>query len=189
MRERLFFLIVMIGIVAAYAEPTAVQPESKPTSDPWKLSLGASKPRPKNARTIIDNDGGAWFDDASNSLEFNGNVVVRDPQFTLFCDKLHVVMNSNRQGLQKIIATGHVIIQQDNTNDQGDVIKTIARAGEAVYEPATGDMTLRYWPEVQQGVNCQVATEEGTIMILNSKGTSRTIGQSRIMVVDPNKTK
>lgn len=186
---RALFFSLMTMLVLGVLRGETVVPGSTPAPDPWKLSLGASKPRPKNARTIIDNDDGAWFDDASNSLEFKGNVVVRDPQFILFCDKLHVVMNPNRQGLQKIIATGHVIIQQDNTNDQGDVIKTIARAGEALYEPVTGDMTLTHWPEVQQGVNCQVATEEGTIMILNGKGTSRTIGQSRIMVVDPNKTK
>ncbi len=186
---RAFFLsfAAMMFLGSLHGEP--VVPQATPAPDPWKLSLGASKPRPKNARTIIDNKDGASFDDASNSLEFKGNVVVRDPQFTLFCDKLHVVMNPNRQGLQKIIATGSVVIQQDNTNDQGETIKTIVHAGEALYEPATGDMTLTYWPQVQQGVNCQVATEQGTIMILNNKGTSRTLGQSRIMVVDPNKTK
>jgi lipopolysaccharide transport protein LptA len=187
MRTRFFSLVAMLALGALCGESVAA--ESTPAPDPWKLNLGVNKPRPKNARTIIDNEEGAWFDDATNTLEFQGNVVVRDPQFTLFCDKLHVVMNPNRQGLQKIIATGNVIIQQDNTNDQGGVIKTIARAGEVLYEPATGDMTLTHWPEIQQGVNCQVGTEEGTIMILNGKGTSRTIGQSRIMVVDPNKTK
>lgn len=182
--------------------------------DPWKLSLGSSKPRPKNARTIIDNDDGAWFDDATSSLEFKGNVVVRDPQFKLFCDKLYVVMNPNRQGVQKIVATaipknsfanststnsvssnnilsaastGYVTLEQENTNDQGEFVKTIARAGEVTYEPATGNLTLKQKPEIQQGANCQVATEDSTIMILNKKGTSQTIGKSQIIVVDPNK--
>lgn len=159
------------------------------SSDPWKLSLGNNKPRPKNARTLIDNDNGGWFDDATNSLAFKGNVVVHDPQFNLFCDQLYAMMNPHRQGLQKLIATGHVIIEQNNLNEEGDLVKTIARAGEATYDPTTGDLILKYWPQIQQGSNCQVATEEATMMILNNKGTSRTIGQSRIMVVDPNNKK
>jgi hypothetical protein len=97
-------------------------------------------------------------------------------------------MNKNRQGLQQVIATGNVIIEQENTNDQGEAIKSVARAGEALYDPATGDMTLKIGPQIQQGRSYQVATEEGTVMILNNKGTSRTIGKSRAMVVDPGQT-
>ncbi|MBX9742007.1 MAG: LptA/OstA family protein [Chthoniobacterales bacterium] len=187
---KLFFLV--LGTAFFLTSSPLVRGEtdsavSVSSPDPWKLSVGSSKPRPKNARTIIDNDDGAWFDDATSSLEFKGNVVVRDPQFQLFCDRLYVVMNPNRKGLQKIVAIGHAIIEQDNINDQGELIKTIARAGEATYEPATGNMTLKQQPEIQQGMNCQVATEEKTIMILNKKGTSQTVGKSQIIVVDPNK--
>jgi len=157
------------------------------SNDPLKLGIG-SKPRPKNARTIIDAEDGAWFDDSTNTIEFNGQVVVHDPQFTLYCDQLHVVMNKNRQGLQQVVATGNVFIEQENTNDQGEVIKSVARAGEAVYEPLTGDMTLKIGPQIQQGRSYQVGTEEGTVMILNNKGTSRTIGKSRAMVVEPTET-
>lgn len=184
MRMRFYFLF--LGVMLAIAAVTRAEGETGSSlSDVWKVGLGGSKPRPKNARTIIDNEDGAWFDDTTNALEFKGNVVVNDPQFHLFCDRLYAVMNANRQGLQKIIATGKVVIEQENTNDQGNVVKTIARAGEAVYEPATGDITLKEWPQIQQGMNCQVAIEEGTSMILNNKGTFRTLGQSRIIVVDP----
>lgn len=152
-----------------------------------KLSF-TNKPRQKNARTIIDAENGAWFDDASNTIEFTGKVVVHDPQFTLFCDKLNVVMNENRQGLKLARATGNIFIEQENNNEKGELIKSTGKGGEAVYEPASGDITLKFWPEIQQGANYQVATEEGTIMILNNKGTSRTIGQSRSMIVTEDKT-
>lgn len=62
----------------------------------------------------------------------------------------------------------------------------------AIYEPATGDITLKalpqsspeQWPQVRQGKNFQVATEAGTVMVLNSKGTFRTKGQTRTMILD-----
>ena len=173
--------LLMMGV--AFAEVPATGDTNRP-ADPWKLSL-ANKPRPKNARTIIDSEDGAWFDDLANTIEFTGKVVVNDSQFTLHCDKLHVVMNKNRQGLQQVVATGNVIIEQDSVNDEGKPVKSTAKAVEAIYDPLSGDMTLKGSPQIQQGVNYQVATEEGTIMILNSKGSSRTIGGSRTMVMDP----
>ena len=175
----LVFLLLMSFVVA---EVPSTSDTNRP-ADLWKLSLG-NKPRPKNARTIIDAEDGAWFDDLSNTVEFTGKVIVHDPQFTMSCDKLRVVMNKNRQGLQQVLASGKVTIEQENINEQGAPVKSTAKAGEVLYEPLTGDMTLKKWPQVQQGINYQVATEEGTIMILNSKGTSRTIGGSRTMVMD-----
>jgi hypothetical protein len=181
-----FFILLLILSIHQSKGETAPEVTSQP-NNLLKLGIG-NKPRPKNARTIIDAEEGAWFDDLTNTIEFNGRVVVHDPQFTLYCDKLHVVMNKNRQGLQQVIATGNVFIEQENTNDQGEVIKSMARAGEALYEPLTGDMTLKIWPQIQQGRSYQVGTEEGTVMILNNKGTSRTLGKSRAMVVDPGQT-
>ena len=51
-------------------------------------------------------------------------------------------------------------------------------------DPATGDVTLEEWPQIQQGINNQVATQSTTVMILNAKGRSRTVGSSRTMIVD-----
>jgi lipopolysaccharide transport protein LptA len=176
-------LILMVSIVSVKAQSTS---SSDQRSHSLKLNF-ANKSRPQNARSIIDCEDGAWFDDASNTIEFSGKVVVTDPQFTLTCDQLNVVMNDNRQGLKKATAKGNVVIHQENVNDHGEVIKSIGKGGEAIYEPGTGDVTLKYWPQIQQGVSYQVATEEATIMILNNKGTSRTIGQSRSMIVDQDK--
>ena len=140
--------------------------------------------RPKNARTVIDSDNGASFENSSNTAEFTGHVVVRDPQFDLTCDKLHVVLRSDRKGMEKFIAMGNVIITQEKKNDRGDVVKSVGKCGRTTYDPSTGDVILEEWPQIQQGINSQVATDKATVMILNAKGHSRTIGASRTMIVD-----
>ena len=185
-----FIVVLMAGVAFVEAQSMNdmnARAKTNQAANPWKLSLG-SAPRPKNARTLIDAEEGAMFDDASNTMEFTGKVVVHDPQFTLFCDKLHIVMNKNRQGLKLVTATGNVVVEQENINEQGAPVKSTGKGGEAIYEPETGDVTLKIWPQMQQGLNYQVATEEGTVMILNNKGTSRTIGQSRAMLIDQDKT-
>jgi hypothetical protein len=56
-----------------------------------------------------------------------------------------------------------------------------------IYKPSTGEVTLREWPSVQQGINNQVATEAGTVMILRSTGESRTVGGSKTVITDTTK--
>lgn len=148
------------------------------------LGSTGSGERPRNSRTIIESDDGATFDNASNSAEFNGHVTVRDPQFDMTCDKLHVELRPDRKGLQKVIASGNVVITQEKKNERGDVIKSVGKCGKTTYDPTTGDATLEDWPQVQQGINNQIATQQSTVMILNAKGRSRTIGSSRTMIVD-----
>lgn len=142
------------------------------------------KDRPKNAKTEITAKKQATFDNNANTAEFEGNVVVQDPQFTLFCDKLRVTLSKDRKGLQLAEATGNVIIVQNNTDENGKSSKATGRAGKAVYEPNSGDVTLSIWPSIQHDVNMQKATEEGTIMILNRSGTSKTIGGSTTVIVE-----
>ena len=148
------------------------------------IAVPGSGERPKNSRTVIESTDGATFDNASNTAEFTGHVIVHDPQFDLSCDKLHVIISPDRKGLSKVIATGTVIITQEKKNDRGDLIKSIGKCGKVTYDAATGDATLEDWPQIQQGINNQIATQQSTIMILNAKGRSRTIGGSRTMIVD-----
>jgi hypothetical protein len=193
---RISFVLMGMGILAAgqlarlYAQdmgpvgpigPVAGSP-SGPTTGIF--GMAGNEERPKNARTIIDSDDGANFENASNSADFIGHVIVRDPQFDLTCEKLHVVLRPDRRGLQQVIAMGNVIVIQQKKNDRGDLVKSVGKCGKATYDPATGDVTLEEWPQIQQGINNQVATQGTTVMILNSKGRSRTIGPSRTMIVD-----
>lgn len=177
---------------ATQAEEINVTTPPTPTSSsPWNFNFGHQR-RPQDARTVIDAQDGAWFDDVSNTVEFFGKVVVRDPQFKLTCDRLNIVMNKNRQGLQLVTATGNVNIEEQGTDDSGEKVKSTGKAEVAVYEPATGDITLKalpqslpeQWPQVRQGKNFQVATEASTVMVLNSKGTFHTKGQTRTMILD-----
>jgi lipopolysaccharide transport protein LptA len=133
---------------------------------------------------VIESDDGATFDNVTSSADFIGHVVVRDPQFDLTCERLHVILRPDRKGLQKVVATGNVVIVQEKRNDRGDLVKSVGKCGKATYDTASGDVTLEEWPQVQQGINNQVATQQNTIMILNAKGRSRTIGPSRTMIVD-----
>jgi hypothetical protein len=166
--------------------PAPESTESTPSAGivPGSVALPGSGDRPKNSRTVIDSRDGATFENASNSAEFTGHVIVQDPQFDLSCDKLHVTLRADRKGLSKVVATGNVIITQEKPNSRGDIIKSIGKCGKMTYDAVTGDVTLEYWPQIQQGINNQIATQENTVMILNSKGRSRTIGGSRTMIID-----
>jgi hypothetical protein len=169
------------------ADPSApAAPATAPTAGMASTITPTLAPdqRPKDARTVIESEAGATFENATSTAEFNGHVIVHDPQFDLSCDKLHVILGADRKGLSKVIATGSVIITQAKKNDHGDIIKSIGKCGKATYDAVSGDVTMEDWPQIQQGINNQVATQQSTVMILNAKGRSRTIGGSRTMIVD-----
>jgi len=149
---------------------------------------GLGKDRPKDARTEITATKEATFDNAASVAEFTGNVVVHDPQFTLTCDNLKVTLSKNRKGMEVAEATGKVVIVQEPADGKSQTAKAIGRAGAATYVPATGEVTLRIWPSIQQGINNQVATEEGTVMVLNRNGKSKTIGPSKTQISDTSST-
>jgi lipopolysaccharide export system protein LptA len=148
------------------------------------LAMAGNVERPKNARTLIESDDGADFENASNSADFTGHVFVKNSQFDLTCDKLHVILRADRKGLEKVVAIGNVVIVQEKKNDRGDLVKSIGKCGKATYVASTGDVTMEEWPQIQQGINNLAATQQNTVMILNAKGKSRTIGGQRTMIVD-----
>src|SRR5581483_4162452 len=74
-------------------------------------------------------------------------------------------------GLKSAIAEGHVVIIQDKPAANGEAAQhNVGKCQRAEYNADTGDVTLIGWPQVQQGINMQVATEEGTVMIMNKDG-------------------
>jgi lipopolysaccharide transport protein LptA len=143
--------------------------------------------RPKGAKTEITASKQATYDNEKSVAEFQGDVVVRDPQFTLTCDTLTVTLDKDRKGIETAEARGNVVVVQELESAKSDLEKAVGRAGVMIYKPATGEVTLREWPSVQQGINNQVATEAGTIMILRSTGESRTIGGSKTVITDTTK--
>ena len=193
--KRFFFSLILL------ASPAFAAPGDAPTMNPTSEATPASSPgsslgfqgltkeRPKGAKTEITAKKQATFDNASNIAEFEGNVVVVDPQFKLFCDRLKVTLGANRKGLELVEAFGKVILVQDNVDSNGKVVRATGRAEQAIYDPKTGNITLKIWPSVQHGVNLQEATEEGTIMILNRAGKSETQGPSKTSIIDSGETK
>ncbi len=179
----LFFLILTLCLANAQQPEASPSPETKS-----KNALGFINPiggeRPKGAQTEITANGEASYDTAKNKAEFSGGVVVRDTQFTLTCDNLLVYLGKDQKGLETVEATGNVVIIQEKSDFKSTAAKSIGRAGEVTYKPATGEVVMRKWPSIQQGINQQVATEESTVMILKNSGQSRTIGGSKTLITD-----
>ncbi len=140
--------------------------------------------RPKGSKTEITATEEASFDNEKNVAEFKGRVVVKDPQFTLTCDTLTVKLAKDRGGIEIAEARGNVIVVQELENPKSGQEKAIGRAGLMTYNPNSGEVTLRDWPSIQQGINNQVATESGTVMYLRSTGESRTVGGSKTVITD-----
>lgn len=82
-----------------------------------------------------------------------------------------------------------VVLTQDKVEADGSISQTVAKALKVVYDAPTGDITLTGWPEVRQGMNSSVATEQGTVMILNREGKMRTIGRSKSVIRDSSNDK
>jgi lipopolysaccharide transport protein LptA len=145
--------------------------------------------RPAGAKTEITAADEASYDNENNVAEFSGRVVVRDPQFTLTCDTLKVTLNKTRKGIAVAEAKGSVVIVQEKSDPKSDAPKAVGRAGEVTYKPDTGEVVMRDWPSIQQGINNQVATEQSTVMTLRSSGQSRTVGGSKTIITDTAKQK
>lgn len=140
--------------------------------------------RPKGSKTEITASEEASFDNEKSTAEFKGRVVVKDPQFTLTCDTLTVKLGKDRNGIEIAEAKGNVIVVQELDKSKSHLEKAIGRAGHMTYKPDSGEVTLRDWPSIQQGINNQVATEAGTVMYLRSSGESRTVGGSKTVITD-----
>jgi lipopolysaccharide transport protein LptA len=167
------------------SSPAQTTPSIQPTGvSPTTGAGGLGGDRPANAETVITALESSTFDNRSGVAEFTGSVVVKDPQFTLTADRLKAFLNAERKGLERVEATGNVVIRQENTDERGGEVVSVARAGKATFHPSSGDVELMEWPQVTQGINAHVATEAGTIMILNRIGRINTNGSSRTMIVD-----
>lgn len=161
----------------APAESTAAE------ADPLGLG-GLGSDRPADAKTEITARKEATFDNSSGIATFEGKVLVRDPQMTLSCDKLTVYLDEERKGMARAEADGNVIIIHEGEQEGGNPVKSIARSQKAIYTPKTGDVLLLVWPQIQQGINNHISTEEGTQMRLNREGRLNTDGGSKTVIVE-----
>ncbi len=182
--KRIFLVILLLGSPALAQDSPSMNPSTN-TGSSGASTLGVvSRDRPANAETVITASEEATFDNRSGVAEFVGSVVVRDPQFTLTSDRLKAFLSNSGKGLDRVEATGNVLIRQENKNERGEVVVSTARSGKAIFTPATGDVDLTEWPQVQQGINAHVSTEVSTRMVLNRAGRINTSGGSKTVIVD-----
>ena len=93
-------------------------------------------------------------------------------------------------GLDHALAEGNVTVVQDKKDEAtGEITHYVGKGATGEYDAHTGDMKLTGWPQIQQGLNNQVATSERTIMIINRDGRLKTIGPSKSVIVDQNDDK
>ena len=146
----------------------------------------------------------AEFNNKTHIAIFIGNVIVKNPEFNVVCDKLTAYLKhddkpvvapgekpkaatpapvgvpapKSKGGLEKAVAEMNgkekVIITQDKPELDGTTSHSIGKSERAVYNAVSGEVTLTGWPEVKQGPNTGVAVEEGTVMIMTRDGKMRT---------------
>jgi hypothetical protein len=91
MSKRLFTgALVLLGgalftTLPAFAQPATAAGTTKSKVDPTGMGL-LQKDRPKNAKTEITCKDESTFDNTTGVATFVKSVVVKDPQFNLFCD-------------------------------------------------------------------------------------------------------
>ena len=91
-------------------------------------------------------------------------------------------------GLQRAVAEGNpdhpIVIRQEKPAANGAEPEIdIGIAQKADYDADTGDIVLTGWPKVSQGINTQIATSEGTVMVMNrNNNTMKTHGPSRTVI-------
>lgn len=233
--KRQFILIAVICATMSHAQENALRLDSPAPDSAGSLSLSPTKvanrkplgyegtsmaakkdaePKPKGQTEITALE--ATFDQKTREAVFIGQVVVKDPEFTVACDRLTAFLKKQNEakekpaanpppaakpangtkaenkggGLEKAVAESNegneVVITQEKLEPDGNVTLNIGRARKTTYDAATGDIILTGSPSVQQGINTCVATDDSTIMTLNRNGRMKVKGPHRNVIKDTN---
>ena len=173
-------------------------------------SPGSEAPGATGSETIITATEHLLLDSKGYEATFTGDVKVFDPRFALSCRKLVAYMKRppseakpapkpqagkkagqaeetpSAGGIEKAVAEGDVVIVQDKVNEKGEVDRSVGRGAKALYDGGSGNITLSGWPQVEQKVNAVVATDESTVIVLDSKGKMEVIGHSKTVLRNTN---
>jgi lipopolysaccharide export system protein LptA len=91
-------------------------------------------------------------------------------------------------GLEKAIAEADpgriVTVIQEKSEADGSTSRSIGHGKKVHFDSVTGDITLTGRPDVQQGMNTCLATDDSTIMILNRDGHMRVTGPHKTVIKD-----
>lgn len=196
-------LVLQGGPAVAAEQKLDASPKAPVAQSSHPVSKAKAPASEAVSETVITATQRLVLDAKGYEATFVGDVKVLDQRFSLNCDKLVAFLkrppepgkataetpadkkkpaaeNPNPgSGVEKAVAEGDVVIVQDKVNDRGEIERSIGRAARAVYEAASGDITLSGWPQVEQRMNTVVATDERTVIILNNKGTMEVLGHSK----------
>lgn len=197
-------LLLLSGVPSVAAEQKQDASKKAPVAPSSSSGAKAKEPAAEAvSETVITATQRLVLDAKGYEATFVGDVKVLDPRFSLNCEKLTAFLKrppeagkatpeasaekkkaaaenpSPGGGVEKAVAEGDVVIVQDKVNDKGEIERSIGRAARAVYEAASGDITLSGWPQVEQRTNTVAATDERTVIILNNKGTMEVLGHSK----------
>ena len=154
----------------------------------------AAKPenRPKGPTEITAHE--ATFDNSRHLATFNTEVLVRDPEFGLSCERLTVNLKKppvpgaekvdvkskapgeSSSGIERATAEGSVIITQDKPDPAtGKLQRYTGKAKRAVFDNTTGTLTLYGWPQISQTIGGTLSKqilsrEESCVITLNRSG-------------------
>ena len=161
----------------------------------------------------------ATFEQKTMVAVFLGEVVVKDPEFTVNCDRLTAYLKKKKEGadrpaanpppanpppansgvgkpsddskgggLERAVAEANpgniVVVTQDKLESDGSVTKNIGKGRKVTYDAATGNIVLTGNPNIQQGINLFVATDESTVMTLNRNGRVTFDGPTKTILKD-----
>ena len=167
----------------------------------------AEKPvkRPTGPTEITAHE--ATFDNSRYLATFTGEVFVRDPEFGLSCGRLTVDMKrpapqgagkpdpkpkalgQQSSGIDKAVAEGSVIITQDKVDAGGKPQRYTGKGKRAVFDNATGTLTLYGWPEISESIGGNVSKktvslEESCVITLNRSGKMDIKGYHKSTIQD-----
>jgi lipopolysaccharide export system protein LptA len=188
--------------VAAPSPASSPQPQAlPPLEDP------AAKP---SEPTVVIEADEAVFNLREAVFVYTGHVRARHPQFYIECDELLVEMLREEKpdeeaakekkpadkkradeaitagdeprdsGIRKAVATGSTVTIEKR-NAEGEV--QMGKCRKAVYDGATGAITMSNYPQVQRGNILHMATQPDTLMVFEKDGRLRTTGRPRTVIL------
>ena len=170
------------------------------------VPVAKAEKRPKGPTEITARE--AIFDNRIHLASFTTEVLVRDPEFGLSCDRLTVnlkkppVENAGKpdpkpkapgeqsSGIEKAVAEGNVIITQDKRDAAGKIVEQyIGKAKRAIFDNTTGTLKLYGWPQISQttgGVLTKqvVARQENSVITLDRSGQLKWDGFCGVTLMD-----
>ena len=192
---------------APKSAPAAKAPQ-KEVSSPATVSARERTPEPRivpENQTEITATGSSSFDNTARVAVFIRDVVVADPKFTIYCDRLTVFLKGKDEvptkgtpakenesvteggidhGLAEANPGKQVILIQDRMEPDGKITRSVGRGDKAAFDSKTGNLVLTGNPSLQRGSTFTVPAEGGTVITLNRNGDLLIKGATRTLLQD-----